>query len=155
MLQVSSVCKACGWIAWPWQLGLGRFLDNTPWIYPQNIVPWAETQKVNWHIDQSNQEIFSLIPDLWVISSILLLRSAKDLHVVMSFCSPAQYNAHIISTPITIPNPPQNKHINKPTNQPITHTSVGVISSILLMRSVKNSVMSFCSAVFSGCLSMV
>ena len=35
MLQVSSVCRACGWIAQLWlplQLGLGRFQNNTPWI---------------------------------------------------------------------------------------------------------------------------
>ena len=34
-------------------------------------------------------------------------------------------------------------------------TSTGDISSILPIRSVKNSVMSFCSPVFSGCLSIV
>ena len=39
MLQVSSVCWACGWIAWLylpwWQFGLGWFWDNTPRRAPE------------------------------------------------------------------------------------------------------------------------
>ena len=36
-----------------------------------------------------------------------------------------------------------------------TLTKAGDISSIFPIKSVKNSVMSFCSPVFKGCLSMV